>query len=392
MTSSADFHLNIIIPTRDRADCLEVTLRQLCSYKDNNITIIVSDNYSADNTKFIVKKINDSRIKYVQTSKRLSLSDNWDFALSNVSAGWVTIIGDDDGLLIDQALSLITQARNQNIELVRTLPVQYSWPGVHPRFPDGGAYIPKKRYDRIVCSQGVLNKAKSLNIGYMELPLVYNGGIVSFELLKKVRGPDGSFFPNRNPDLYLGVRLAQETDRYLLSSKIISINGASSHSNGFSKHSEHGNYLAKNSPSEKYLKENNKLPYNNMPDPLPRNLTATFLESFLWAYEQKHGSKLEINHFYLICRVLMGSKSMALKETFAWCTEWLEREGVSLSIYQRALFHALYLMGSTKIFHYNNKRKRFFRRSLLIKGTRHSKDIETISLYVRALIQREVLK
>jgi glycosyltransferase involved in cell wall biosynthesis len=63
------------------------------------MAIIVSDNASTDHTEDVVREVADSRVRYVNTGTRVSMSHNFEFALSQVEDGWVTFLGDDDGLL-----------------------------------------------------------------------------------------------------------------------------------------------------------------------------------------------------------------------------------------------------------------------------------------------------
>ena len=91
--------INVVIPTRERADTLKFCLQTVLMQAYSNLRIIVSDNFSNDSTKDVVLRFNDERITYLNTGQRLSMSHNWEFALSKITDGWVTILGDDDGLL-----------------------------------------------------------------------------------------------------------------------------------------------------------------------------------------------------------------------------------------------------------------------------------------------------
>ncbi|MGZ8158598.1 MAG: glycosyltransferase family 2 protein, partial [Methylobacter sp.] len=62
----------VIIPTRDRAETLEATLRTCLRQTYENFEIIVSDNCSGDNTKEIVDGLHDPRIRYINPGRRLS--------------------------------------------------------------------------------------------------------------------------------------------------------------------------------------------------------------------------------------------------------------------------------------------------------------------------------
>ena len=81
----------ILIPTRERADTLYHTIRACLNQTYSNYEVIVSDNYSQDNTYDVVHSFSDSRLKYINTGKRMSMSENFDFALSYVSDGYVML-------------------------------------------------------------------------------------------------------------------------------------------------------------------------------------------------------------------------------------------------------------------------------------------------------------
>jgi glycosyltransferase involved in cell wall biosynthesis len=89
----------VIIPTRERADTLYHSLRSVVAQDYGNLNILVSDNFSGDGTREVVQSFPDARIRYINTGRRLAMHENWEFALAQVSGGYVTIIGDDDALL-----------------------------------------------------------------------------------------------------------------------------------------------------------------------------------------------------------------------------------------------------------------------------------------------------
>ena len=94
-----DNHFTIIVPTRERTDTLRYTIQTILNQTYKNYTVLISDNFSQDGTRDIIDSFTDERIKYINTGKRVSMSHNWEFALAHVERGWVTILGDDDGLL-----------------------------------------------------------------------------------------------------------------------------------------------------------------------------------------------------------------------------------------------------------------------------------------------------
>ena len=96
----------IVIPTRERCDTLYWSLHTCVSQRYENLEILVSDNYSQDATRDVVMSFNDPRIRYVNTGKRVSMTANWEFALAHVEDGYVTYIGDDDGMMPNALVEL----------------------------------------------------------------------------------------------------------------------------------------------------------------------------------------------------------------------------------------------------------------------------------------------
>ena len=106
--------ISVVSPTREHCDVLEKSLRTVTAQDYGNLDIVISDNFSTDETEDVVRSANDARVRYINTGQRLSMSHNWEFALSNVDdSGWATIIGDDDGLLpgsIEKVAEIIQSA------------------------------------------------------------------------------------------------------------------------------------------------------------------------------------------------------------------------------------------------------------------------------------------
>ena len=59
--------ISIIIPSRDRAVYLKYSVQTALNIQDDNIEIIISDNASTDQTKEVIKGIDDTRLKYLSS-------------------------------------------------------------------------------------------------------------------------------------------------------------------------------------------------------------------------------------------------------------------------------------------------------------------------------------
>lgn len=246
--------VTVIIPTRERADVFRYALRTVVAQDYDNLDIIVSDNFSQDETAEICRASGDSRIRYLNTGRRISMSDNWDFALGHVSEGWVTIIGDDDGLLPGAVVRIAAVAAMPGIEAFRAVPCTYSWPqvvnGVYGRLN-----VPTTSGEEIRDSSAWLEGVLEGRASCAELPMLYNGGTVDVEVMKRIKGKTGRFFSSCVPDVYSAVAIACTTPRYLFSFEPFAINGASAHSNGRS--AGQGGLRVKGTPADKWASEAN---------------------------------------------------------------------------------------------------------------------------------------
>ena len=98
--------INIIVPTRNRIETLKFTINSILSDHYPKLLIHVIDNKSSDGTLSYLKTIRDKRFKYYQPASHLSMSENWEFGLSKIKDGYVTILGSDDGHFPSSAYKL----------------------------------------------------------------------------------------------------------------------------------------------------------------------------------------------------------------------------------------------------------------------------------------------
>src|SRR6266511_1574677 len=91
--------ISIVIPTRERVETLRSTLGTVVEQQSDRVEFIVADNASSDGTREFVATIRDSRLRYINSGKRLSMSANWELALSHARGDYIVIIGDDDAFI-----------------------------------------------------------------------------------------------------------------------------------------------------------------------------------------------------------------------------------------------------------------------------------------------------
>ena len=287
-------HFNIIIPTRDRADTLRYSLASAINQDYPHFNVLVCDNASTDDTAHVVAQFKDDRLRYIRAPKRLSMSENWEFALSYVSTGWVTILGDDDALL-PGSLEFVNQIiQETGTKAVRSNGCNYVWPLQHDQASSGWLQVTRQKGYRLIKSREILSQVLSGVKDYTELPVLYTGGFTSIDILNMAKDVVGYFYRSRTPDVYSGIVLSLLIDDYIYSYKPLAVNGSSKHSNGASQlysRSASGS----ESPYQKYLSEDN-LPFHPFlcgPTDLPliRSRQILVYEAYLQARPYLHNEE-----------------------------------------------------------------------------------------------------
>lgn len=274
--------ITIIIPTRERCDVLESSLRTAISQDYENLEIIVSDNFSDDGTANVVRRANDRRVRYLNTGKRLSMSHNWEFALSHVDDGWVTFMGDDDGLIPGAISSVANIIRTTQAKAIRSDFCTYDWPSITGT-AHGQLIVPLAKGLEVRNADLWLSKVMHGRAKYNQLPMIYNGGFIHISILRKIREGTGSFFRSTNPDVFSAVAIARSIESYAYTDTPLAISGTSKHSNGYSYFST--NSQRDESPRKQFASEGN-IPFHLSVPPcadgsIPLSLQVCVYEAYM---------------------------------------------------------------------------------------------------------------
>ena len=320
----------VIIPTRQRGDVLGAALKTVTAQNYDALAILVSDNCSSDQTRDVVNAVRDPRIRYVKTCKRVSMSHNWEFALSHVSGDrWVMVIGDDDGLIpgaLDRVAALI---RETGVKAVNSSFCTYIWPNVD-NDGAGRLLVPMRRGVEIRESNVWLRRAVEGRAWYSDLPMLYGGGAIHVSLIEDIRRRKGTFFQSCQPDIFSSIALASVTERYAFSHEPFAVGGHSRHSNGASWAASVNNSRAgPNAPKANQLfNGEGNIPWHHeialLDDgKIPLSIDLLVYESYLQAM-YLHGNPLKITHqdqlALFLAREITDTERMAL-----WFKAFIER-------------------------------------------------------------------
>jgi len=224
----------ILIPTKNRAHTLRHTLETCLSLDYENFEIIVSDDNSQDNTREVINSFDSRKIRHCHTGQDTgSMAGNWEFALNQIEdTDFVTVVGDDDGILKDALRICNNLIESYAVAAVTWRKLAYHWPD-HP--------IDSYKNTLTICfenrtifanSKDQLDSVTNFQAGYDGLPCLYNS-VVSYDILRKVKtASGGTYFHGTSPDVYSAFANACFIEKYILTTRPLSINGASGKSNG----------------------------------------------------------------------------------------------------------------------------------------------------------------
>jgi len=258
--------ISVIIPTRERAKYLAYSVQTALAIDDKNIEIIVSDNASEDDTADVIGCLDDPRLRYIRTDRRLSMRQNFQFALDHAKGDYVIFFGDDDGILPRQFPSLRSILEGKRpAGLSWRLPT-YGWPIADIFKKSGGVRFRREMiYGAVEQTDLSARKveAEKCNLkNFNYLPRLYHGA-ASREYLKKHANGDGIFFCGSIPDIYFGYRACQAGGKFLFSYHPFSLNGYSPASTGGS-HSSVDNNSDLSRPAQKFNRENENDPLRDV--------------------------------------------------------------------------------------------------------------------------------
>jgi hypothetical protein len=223
---------SVVVPTRDRADTLRVTLATCLEQEHEDFEIVVCDNAGSPATRSVVDELGSERVVYHRSERPLAMSDNWELAVSLAQGEYVTVVGDDDALMpyALQELDRLIVAHDRPA-VVHWSRAVYSWPSVTPESEANFMILPLTRSLRRVEGRAQLALAARYEIGPSELPMVYTS-VVRRDLLERHRELTGRVFPTIHPDIYSGYAFAYLAGTYLTVGVPMGVAGLSAKSNG----------------------------------------------------------------------------------------------------------------------------------------------------------------
>lgn len=99
MTTSSVPFFSVVVPTFNRSKLLPFAIRSVLGQTFRDLELIICDNFSEDDTREVVARFTDKRVRYVRAPQHFVIADNFEFALSHARGTLVIVLSDDDVLI-----------------------------------------------------------------------------------------------------------------------------------------------------------------------------------------------------------------------------------------------------------------------------------------------------
>ncbi len=109
---------SIVIPTFNRSDLVTLAIQSILRQTFSDFEIVVSDNFSTDDTARVVNQITDSRLRYIRTPAHLVMADNWEFGRSKATGRLILMLADDDALVATALTRFAAEFGSRNAEFL----------------------------------------------------------------------------------------------------------------------------------------------------------------------------------------------------------------------------------------------------------------------------------
>lgn len=228
---------SVVVPTRDRADTLAVTLSGLASIGSSRLEVIVVDNAGGADTGTVIRRAAERLpLSHIRTDRVLGMSENWELGLRHATGDYLTVIGDDDALVphvVDIADSLLGEHRPA---ILTWSPFEYYWPGcVDRRLRNYMIGFIGDGWQDVSCRTFVA-AWQAEPCRFLDSPSIYQS-FVARPFVDAVIAKFGRYFIDMIPDISSGVVNAFEavasSQRVIKSMLPLSIRGTSHNSFGY---------------------------------------------------------------------------------------------------------------------------------------------------------------
>lgn len=230
----SDYLLSVVIPTRNRLQYLEPTLRTIVGFADDRVEVVIEDNSDSPSAcRSLVEELGWPHVSLRHSHESRSQTDNSEAALARATGQYVCFIGDDD-CITRSLVELVDTCSASGIEAINFRGSHFYWPDVvfkKHSYPALSIYTGPSTLQRKGTREALRACLSAGAADVRSLPHVYHG-VVSRRLLDAVRAGSTRVFPGPSPDMASAVSLSLAARHFYTCDLPVFLDGVGYHSAG----------------------------------------------------------------------------------------------------------------------------------------------------------------
>lgn len=224
---------SVLVPTRDRAATLQHTLATVAAQNGDDYEIVVADNAGGADTQAVLRRFASPKLHHVRSDEILPMAENWEKGLAACSGEYITVLGDDDGLVPTSLEGMRRILAATPAEIVSWSPHTYWWPDTIVHWNRNMVIVELGNQAVVAPSRPTLEEFYRGDRSFGQIPMIYSAFFHRSVVEEAQRRYDGFFVPrDAAPDIASGILGLHITESFVHSTRALSIRGNSGKSNG----------------------------------------------------------------------------------------------------------------------------------------------------------------
>jgi len=212
---------SVIVPSFNGLAYLKDCIGSILSQASTQFELIVSDDHSTDGSRDYISSLRDARVAFVTPPHPMSMTEHWEWALSQARGEWLIFVGQDDGLMpyfFELADHLVAQAEARSLEAIVSRRAYYFWPGCASIYGDWAVRYQACPEIQIVGTRQAVLRTLLGRQSYFDLPTMYTTSLFRRSLLDRARARQGGLVFQTHPqDANLAAVAVSLTKHFLYS-------------------------------------------------------------------------------------------------------------------------------------------------------------------------------
>jgi hypothetical protein len=209
----------VIIPTRNRSEYLEAAILTALGQESDDFELVVSDNHSEDGTAEMLSALKDRRLRVIRPPRPLAMVQHFEWVLRQAKGEWITVIGDDDGLMpfFFEFADALTRGPASDFDAIYGPKPSYQWPGLETLYGRNVIRFDAHSGRETELSSEVMDRVSYGDDSYFGHAQFYTGTLFRRSLLERIRArqTEGRIYHSFTPDASSVVATLLNTDKII---------------------------------------------------------------------------------------------------------------------------------------------------------------------------------